>query len=298
MKSTSIRLKIALGLAMLAMLAFAASAQARVTCVVTNPATLGISYGSLYNLVSGSFSVKCTNSNTTPRTATYQLKASVSANATGTQRRAKGVLGGFLNYSLTSDSACVTPWNATTPNYNLTTPYTTPTLLSTTPAGDVHTFFYYVCVPAGQTTLAADTYTDTIAIQFVNNTITPTATGTWTNGATFTLLSAVLYGTCSISTPPGNMTFNYTSFSAAAAAASTTFAATCTNKLPYTLALDATTGTINGITYTLALSAASASGTGLAQSYTINGSIAAGQSGTCATATCTGSQARFITVTY
>ncbi|HEY5993035.1 MAG TPA: spore coat protein U domain-containing protein [Gallionellaceae bacterium] len=297
MKSASILLRAILGLGTLALLAFASTAQARVTCVVTNPATLSISYGSLYNLVSGSFSVKCTNNTATARTATYQLQATVSANATGTQRRAKGLLGGFLNYSLTTDSACLAPWNATTPNYNPVAAYTTPALVSTNPAGDLHIFFYYVCVPAGQTTLAADTYSDTIAIQFIKNTVSG-GTVTWTNGAAFTVLSAKLYGTCSFTTPPGNMTFNYTSMSATAATASTTFATTCTNTLPYTMALDATSGTINGVNYTLALSAASATGTGVAQTYTINGNIAAGQTGTCATATCTGSQARTITITY
>lgn len=297
MKHASIRLRTFLYLGALAMLAFASCAQARVTCKIANPPTLNFTYGSLYNLASGSFTVNCTNSNTTPRTATYQLQATVSANASGTQRRAKGLLGGFLNYSLTSDSACLTQWNATTPNYNPATAYTTPSLVSTNPAGDTHIFFYYVCLPAGQTTLAADTYTDTTAIQFISNTVSG-GPATWTNGAAFTLLSAKLYGSCSLSTPPGNINFAYTSFSATAVTASTTFAATCTNTLPYTMALDATSGTINGITYTLTLSAATATGTGLAQTYTINGNIAAGQGGTCSAATCTGSQTRTLTITY
>jgi hypothetical protein len=36
----------------------------------------------------------------------------------------------------------------------------------------------------------------------------------------------------------------------------------------------------------------------LPQTYSINGSMAAGQAGKCATATCSGSQARTLTVSY
>jgi hypothetical protein len=64
------------------------------------------------------------------------------------------------------------------------------------------------------------------------------------------------------------------------------------------MALDATSGTILGVNYTLALSAASGTGTGLAQAYSINGNVAAGQAGTCATGSCTASQARTLTITY
>ena len=64
------------------------------------------------------------------------------------------------------------------------------------------------------------------------------------------------------------------------------------------MALDATSGTIVGLNYTLALSQTSATGNGLVQSHSVNGSIAGGQSGTCATATCSGSETRTLTVSY
>ena len=68
--------------------------------------------------------------------------------------------------------------------------------------------------------------------------------------------------------------------------------------MPYTMALDATSGTLVGLTYGLALSQAAATGTGVAQSFSINGTIAAGQSGTCATGSCSGSATRTLTITY
>jgi len=48
----------------------------------------------------------------------------------------------------------------------------------------------------------------------------------------------------------------------------------------------------------LHVNGSSATGNGLTQNYTINGSIAGGQAGTCATATCSGSQTRTLTITY
>jgi hypothetical protein len=83
-----------------------------------------------------------------------------------------------------------------------------------------------------------------------------------------------------------------------AKAASTTYGVTCTLALPYTMALDATSGTILGLAYTLSLSQSSSTGTGAQQTFSVNGNMAGGQAGTCATATCSGSQARTITVTY
>jgi len=91
--------------------------------------------------------------------------------------------------------------------------------------------------------------------------------------------------------------FNYVGFGAAANA-STSFGVTCSTYLPYTMALDATSGTILGLAYTIGLSAPSGTGNGAEQTYTISGTIAAGQSGTCATGSCTASQARVLTITY
>jgi hypothetical protein len=64
------------------------------------------------------------------------------------------------------------------------------------------------------------------------------------------------------------------------------------------MALDATSGTLVGLTYGVALSQSAATGTGVAQTFSINGTIAAGQSGTCATGSCSGSATRTLTITY
>jgi spore coat protein U-like protein len=102
---------------------------------------------------------------------------------------------------------------------------------------------------------------------------------------------------CNLSTAPGDVVFDYTGFGAAANA-STSFGVTCSTYLPYTMALDATSGTLLGLSYTVALSASSSTGTGAEQTFTISGNIPAGQSGTCGSGSCTASQARTLTITY
>ena len=103
------------------------------------------------------------------------------------------------------------------------------------------------------------------------------------------------------------MTFNYTSFQAAAATATAGgFTLQCSNTLPYTLALDFTSVTdqATNLAYTVALSAAGGTGTGIAQSYSVTGSMASGQAGTCAAlgGSCTNAtstnRTRTLTITY
>lgn len=126
-----------------------------------------------------------------------------------------------------------------------------------------------------------------------------TSTGTF--NVLINLTSACVY------TKTADVTFNYTSFQAAAATASSGgFTLQCSNTLPYTLALDATSVTdqATNLAYTVALSAASGTGTGIAQAYSVTGSMASGQAGTCAAAggSCTNStstnKTRTLTITY
>lgn len=103
---------------------------------------------------------------------------------------------------------------------------------------------------------------------------------------------------CFFSSAPSALTMNYTSFAAAASTGSSNFMVTCTQTTPYSLALDAASGTLLGLNYTLALSQTNAIGTAFPQNFTVNGTIAAGQVGTCATANCTATQMRTLTISY
>jgi hypothetical protein len=128
----------------------------------------------------------------------------------------------------------------------------------------------------------------------------PVAQATDTAPASFNVTVNLTSG-CAVTSAPTDVAFSYTSFQGAAATSTGgAFSVRCTSTLPYTMALDATAGTVIGLNYTLALSAAGGTGAGLtAANYTVNGTMASGQSGTCGTtAVCTGSQARTLTVTY
>ena len=103
---------------------------------------------------------------------------------------------------------------------------------------------------------------------------------------------------CYISSLPSPLALNYVSFSPTAGSASTPFGVSCTLSTPYTMALDATSGTLLGLNYTLALSSTAATGTGFGQSHSVTGTIAANQAGTCATGTCAASQPRTVTISY
>jgi hypothetical protein len=104
---------------------------------------------------------------------------------------------------------------------------------------------------------------------------------------------------CEITAGPADVAFTYTSFQTTAATGTGgAYSVRCTNTLPYSMSLDATAGTVSGLGYSLGLSAATATGNGAAQSFGVTGSMVSGQAGTCATGTCSGTDARVLTVTY
>lgn len=129
------------------------------------------------------------------------------------------------------------------------------------------------------------------------------ATATSNFDVTINLTSA-----CRITTAPGNLTLNYTSFGAAPTPATTPFAVQCTNTLPYTMDIGTATSTMAGVNldYTLAIrnagDTADISGQqtagAAATNYLIKASMAGGQQGTCATATCNATATRTLTITY
>ena len=147
-------------------------------------------------------------------------------------------------------------------------------------------------LPGPQAVQPAGTYTDIVTVTLRNASTNMVID---TNAFTVTIPTIA---NCTLTGPPANINLPYTSFQPAPAAASVNFNINCTTSMPYTMALDATSGTLVGLNYTLALSQTAATGTGVNQTFSINGSIAAGQSGTCATASCSASDIRTLTITY
>jgi len=153
---------------------------------------------------------------------------------------------------------------------------------------------YYLQVPAG-TAKPAGIYDDLA----ITATLRPSRTGTPFGTAVFGATASIV-DECFFNSSPTPLALNYTSFSATPVTGNSTFSVSCTQSTPYTMALDSTSATMPGlnIQYSLALSSASSTGTGFAQSHSVTVTIPAGQQGTCAMASCSGTATRTVTLTY
>lgn len=275
----------------------AAEANAAIVCNVSSSGFTAYYFENDTNPTNGtgSFTVSCTRAAGDPTTFGYTVGSS-GLNWSGTSSRAFAGTGGTLaermNYNRYLDASFSQRWGNTSGRFTGTVNFGSAATLFTS-----ETKTYYYSIPAGQNKIAA-MFTDTVTMSLCNAAGTVCGTGGLTNG-TFpvTINNTSL---CLLSTPPGNITFGYTSFQASAATASAAYAVRCTIGQTYTMALDATAGTLLNLNYTLALSnPAGQTGTGFPQNFTINGSIAGGQSGTCATGACTSApQQRTLTITY
>lgn len=268
------------------LLAFAAAPSfAAITCnvTVTNITTVYSPTVATDNVTTGSYTISCTRLATDANSLAWSLAANNGLQSGGGNNRVN-LAGNRYAYDIYIDPAHTTKWQAGN-RFTGTLSFGASLSASVTGSFDLVVFGSQAVQPAG-------TYTDTVTVTLRN-----TANNNTLDTSPFTV-SVITTNSCQLYTPPGNINLAYTSFQASAATANTSFGVRCTTALPYTMALDATSGTIVGLNYTLALSQTSATGNGLVQSHSVNGSIAGGQSGTCATATCSGSQTRTLTVTY
>lgn len=253
-----------------------------------------------------STTINCSRLATDPTTATYTLSASNGLTPSGQINQ--GLSGASkIQYNEYQNATCATLWGPSPPAKNAfagTINFGTGLTLSVTQP-------YYYCIAAKQA-VAAGNYTDTVTETL---TYATGAAGGATAIATATHPALIIVNpVCTITTPPGALSFSYTSLQATPAAASTSFSVTCTNQLPYTAGVDLYTVTdaaVN-ITYTLNVglsirpagsvytpgAALSVTGTGAAQTISIDGNIAAGQSGTCTSAVCLGTTTRTLTIAY
>ena len=235
----------------------------------------------------GGWSVTCTRLATDANTVTFYLGANDGIHATGTQRRVQRLATtDRYNYGLFRNAGFTQVWRDTSnagDRIAVTMSFGAALVTTTTGA-------FYMRVPQDLTPGAAGNYTDTVTGNLRGH--------PGPNPMPAFGITVITTNSCEIEAAPGNLNFAYTSFQVAAAAASTTYGVRCTLALPYTMALDATAGTLLGLNYTLALAPSGATGAGLTQTHSINGSIAGGQAGTCATASCVGSQTRTLTISW
>lgn len=234
------------------------------------------------NVTQTQLTITCTRSLSDPSTMDWSVRANNGLNPRGGNRNRAAFVRSFVNYDLFGDPACGTQWGG---NSVLSGTLDFGGSLSASDTVD-----YWGCVGARQRGLRAGTYTDIVTMMLTYGPFSSLATGTLG-------VNIVTPATCQLTTAPGSVVFNYVGFGPAVNA-STSYGVTCTSYLPYSMALDATTGTLLGLNYTVTLATPSATGTGVEQTFAIDGAMAAGQAGTCGSGTCSASQARTLTVTY
>jgi spore coat protein U-like protein len=278
----------------LATLGLSASWAQAVTCQVTSSG-VATSYTGLAVAAAGTATVTCTRSATdaNPMTINYRLAVNDGANSSvaPTNRARVGTTSNYLNYDTWQTAACGTIWG---PAQGDRVPVGM-TLNGTTPSTLIVN--YTLCIPASQT-FVPNTYVDTPVTMTVYD--GPGNSGNAMAPAGTFQVSINTAASCSITTIP-NIALAYTAFSAAAVNANTTFGVTCSSGLAYSMALDRVNEVAVGVQYSLALSTLSTPGTGVQQNYTVTATAAAGQAGTCASASCTGTQPagpHTVTVTY
>jgi spore coat protein U-like protein len=262
------------------------------TCSLATPSNLSQVYdptSATAVAVMASASFTCSNNSNNADTLYYEVGV-FSAQTLGTQNRA---LNGSnsLNYELRRDSANGLLWaDSVGARFGSgASPITVPGKSSTTV-----NLNFYLRVPAGQNS-PTGTYLDTPSIKLYYD---ATPNPGLKDSRSFNL-SLGIAASCVLSTPPGNVLFNYTSFQVAPAVASTAFGVNCVKGTAYTLSLDASTGTLLGLNYSLNVQPSGAqTGTGLVQSASISGSMAGGQAGTCNSASCSATASRTLTLSY
>ncbi|GEM_PF-582280 len=303
MKIIPFLLKPFLILGFISMLGAAVNAHAVVFCTInsTGIATAYPMTGGALNITSGNLRVFCINIAFRSVNVSYQIGADNGLNPLGIQNRAT-FAGSQLNYDLYTDPSCINQWQNTLAVNQVPNPPVTFTLGVF--GSNVTNIPYYGCVPPGLIVPAMGTYTDTV-------TLTGSATvsrGGINFAAASMPVSITAPATCNFTQAPGNIGFNYVAFSATDVLASTTMQVTCTNLLPYSIALDTSSDVVSGLNYSLALNTTglggsnplTSTGTGIAQTFFINGSMPAGQAGTCNSSAvpCAATQIRTLTVTY
>ena len=279
-------------LAVMALLLLAANAQARIRCNISSPGfTTAYDRNEITpKIVQTQFTVSCARNNLSdPNTVSYSVGVNNGQYFSGSNRARRTPGNSYINYDLYASSLCAPLWGASPPATLPVPGSGTMTLSGYSTTTEV--ISYWGCIPTSQNG-PGGTYNDTVRMTLYYY----FGTSNRTRSSTFPM-RILNTASCGISTPPGTITFNYTSFGPTINP-TTTFSANCTSMLPYTMALDATSGTLLGLNYSLALSATSSTGTGVPQTHTITGTMASGQAGTCTTGACSATQVHTLTISY
>jgi hypothetical protein len=282
-----------------------AAAQAAVSCNVTaqNVGELYTSAGS--NSVSGDLRISCTRTLVSDSAIVYySIKADFGANSTGgvTRNVRNPVSNTNLLWVLRTGAAGNTTDWGTTAGVGLLTgnlSFAATTLATSTTISNAYSMRIRGIGGGNPAFPAAGTYVDTV-------TLTPDMSTTGVNGpytvtapTTQVSFTVGVNPVCVVRKQGQDLTFNYTSFTTTALSQTSNFEAICSDKLPYSVTVSPATGTIAGVNYTVArVGVLNRTGDGTGQPANVRVDIAANQSGTCATAVCSGSATHTVTITY
>lgn len=301
--------KIYQALAIALLLFLGSPARAAITCSIGSPG-----YFALYDFITttpndnvSSFTINCQRLAGDATVLNYIAFTDDGLYNKGAGNRAQLTTGTyFINYDFFTNSSYTTNWSKGNK-----------CIIGSVNFGSAlagsQTVNYYSRIPALQNTLPQGNYVDTVTV-FASYNKTACANGASQDTSGTFNVSISNVPACQIAIPPGDVAFTYTAFQTLAALANTTFSARCTTNLPYTMALDGTPtngiypGVASGLNYGIAIGLTaggaafqptkSFSGNGALQPYYINGTMAAGQAGTCASASCAASDPRTLTITF
>lgn len=271
----------------------ACSETAAYTCnvSVTNVSVAFAPTVAVTNVMTGSYTITCTRQGGDPATLNWSLaNDNGGAGAGGNNLATLG--GNSYQYDTYRPGSLTNKWGS-----GAALRFTGQIVFGGVGSSGSYSGSFDVVVVGPQTVRPAGIYSDVVGVRLRNTNGGGGGTTIGANPIASFTVQIITSNYCQISVPPGNLDFTYTSFQVAASNANTAYGVRCT-LIPYTMSLDATSGTLLGLNYTLSLPSPSATGTGFTQTFAINGSIAGSQAGTCATGTCFGSQTRTLTITY
>lgn len=290
------------GCALLCSLLHSPWAQAAYNCNLSSTSVNGV-----YTVISalrltGMVTVSCTRALSDPNTFTYAITLDNGLQGNNRRLYRHGTISNNasnrINHSISRSTFGFNSWGTGTNALTATLNFG-----SGSSASANHT--YYFEVNAGLTRRTAGIFDDVLTFSLMQGSATGPLMATSSITPTASIVSACFVGPLGLgnfaapgAVAPSTMTLNYTSFSSTPVSSNMMFTINCTQGTPYTLSLSPASGTLLGLSYSLSLSHISGTGSGFAQSVTVTGTVAAGQSGTCALASCSASRATTVTITY
>jgi spore coat protein U-like protein len=269
-----------------------ATVRAAISCSISSPG-ISTSYTGASVMAQTDFTIACSRLSSDPATSPYEVRPDNGINSSGQQNRVR-LLSYFLDYEEYQDSSCAVPWSPSSGS-PISGTINFGTALSVSVSSD-----FWACFTASQS-YAAGSFNDTVTMTLTYDTGTGSTSVTGTHDV---FISAP--PSCSFTTAPGDINFNYTALQESPALAYTTFGVTCTIAASVSMGLTPASGVISGLNYQLQLSSTDSGGsnplgtvgTGAQQLFYINAAMPAGQAGECAAGNCVDSNTHTLTLTF